>query len=103
MEPPTLAQQRGLAYAPIPPSILSFLSCAYVIHHLVLSQRHKLQRLYHRLILAMNISLAALSCVWIWAPFAVPEGTEYFVAAGGSVGTCTANGTFFVFGDAPIE
>ena len=93
MTPPTPAQQRGLAYAPLPSAFLSTLSCLYIIHHLLIRERSKLQRLYHRLVLAMNLALLLLSLVWIWAPFAVNEEySKYFVAARGTEGTCTVSG-----------
>eukprot|EP00956_Cyclotella_meneghiniana_P031454 scaffold82592_cov67-Cyclotella_meneghiniana.AAC.12 len=42
----------------------------------------------------MNISLLVFSLTAIWAPFAVPEGTDGFALASGTIGTCTASGFF---------
>ena len=92
MSIPTLAEQRGLAYSLIVGGSISAISCAYVIHHLLFKNYSKLKRLYHRLVLAMNISLLVFSLTAIWAPFAVPEGTEGFALASGTIGTCTASG-----------
>lgn len=92
MNPPSIAQQRGMAYAHIPFAIISFFSSAYVIYYLLCKQRQKLKRLYHRLVLTMNFALLLFSAVWVWRPFAVPEGTPHFVAASGSIQTCSASG-----------
>lgn len=93
MIPPTTAQQRGLAYAPLPFASLSLLSSLGIIVYLTCTrERRRLRRLYHRLVLAMNISLLLVSFSWIWGPFAVPEGTEYYAGASGTVQTCTASG-----------
>ena len=90
--PPTITQQRGLAYAPIPLAIISCVSSGYVIYYLLYKERQKLKRLYHRLMLAMNFALLPLMSTFVWGPFAVPEGTPYFIAASGTIQTCTANG-----------
>mmetsp|Transcript_34684 Transcript_34684/g.60981 ORF Transcript_34684/g.60981 Transcript_34684/m.60981 type:complete len:393 (-) Transcript_34684:116-1294(-) len=90
--PPTIAQQKGLAFAPTPFAIISFFSSSYVIYYLICKERHKLKRLYHRLVLAMNFALLLLSFVSAWSPFAVPEGTPNFVGASGTINTCTAQG-----------
>mmetsp|Transcript_17450 Transcript_17450/g.37681 ORF Transcript_17450/g.37681 Transcript_17450/m.37681 type:complete len:168 (-) Transcript_17450:689-1192(-) len=88
MDLPSLAQQKGLAFAPLPFAALSFLSSAHVICHLIFRRRRKLERLYHRLVLAMNFVLLAVSVNWFWSPFAVPEGTPYHWGASGTVRTC---------------
>ena len=90
--PPTITQQRGLAYAPIPLAIISCVSSGYVIYYLLCKERQKLKWLYHRLVLAMNFALLLLSIAWVLKPFAVPEGTLYHVGASGTIQTCTANG-----------
>ncbi|KAL9189310.1 hypothetical protein ACHAXT_011800 [Thalassiosira profunda] len=95
MDPPTLAQQRGLAFAPIPFASISLLASLYIIHHLLCRERQRLKRMYHRLVLALNLSLVVVSVMWIWSPFSVPEGTPYFAGASGTVQTCTANAFIF--------
>ena len=90
--PPTITQQKGLAFASIPFAILSFFSSSYVIYYLLCKERHKLTRLYHRLVLAMNFALLPLSFVYALSTFAVPEGTPYFFGASGTINTCTAQG-----------
>lgn len=91
---PTLAQQRGLAYAPIPFAVLSFVSSSCVIYHLLCRHRQKLERMYHRLVLAMNFAILVMSFTWVWRPFAVPEGAfpPIYPAASGTIQTCTASG-----------
>jgi len=88
---PTIAQQRGLAFAPMPFAAISFLASTYVIHHLLWKQQEKLKRLYHRLVLAMNFALIGLSISRFWT-FAVPAGTPFFAADWGTVNTCTVQG-----------
>lgn len=96
MIPPTPSQETALAFAPVPFAVLSLLSSSYVIHYLLCRARDKLQRMYHRLILALNCTLVVFSAIWIWRPFAVPVGTAYNPYAAGTVGTCTAQGFFFL-------
>jgi len=91
-QPPTIAQQMAFAYAPTPFAAISFLSCSYVIYHLLVQERHKLKRLYHRLVLAMNFALLPLIFANVIGNMPVPEGTPYHVGAMGSMETCTAQG-----------
>ena len=95
--PPTITQQRGFAYAPIPFGALSLLSSTYVIYYLLIKERQKLERLYHRLVLVMNFALLPLTFTYIWSMFAVPEGTPDYVGAVGSIATCTAQGLYLLF------
>ena len=89
---PNLSQQRALAIAPKPFAIISFLSSTYVIYYILVKDRVRVKRLYHRLIIAMNIALLFLSFWSIWGTWAVPEGTPYYVGARGTIATCTAQG-----------
>mmetsp|Transcript_18538 Transcript_18538/g.38773 ORF Transcript_18538/g.38773 Transcript_18538/m.38773 type:complete len:330 (-) Transcript_18538:132-1121(-) len=92
MVPPTTSQQMGAAYAPMPFAIISFLSSSYVVYHLLFQERQKLKRLYHRLVLAMNLALLPLAFVNAWTTLPAPEGTPNVVGAMGTVSTCTAQG-----------
>lgn len=94
MTTPTLAQQKGLAIAPLPFAGLSFLSSSYVIYFLLGKERQRLGRMYHRLVLSMNVANLFLSLLWMWSPFAVPEGTPNYFGASGTIQTCTASGAF---------
>lgn len=96
MIPPTIAEQRGLAIAPIPFAVISFISSSYVIYYLICKERHKLKRLYHRLVLSMNFALLPVSFVYAWSTLAVPVGTPYYYGASGNVNTCTAQGFIFM-------
>ncbi|KAL7540566.1 hypothetical protein ACHAXR_010214 [Thalassiosira sp. AJA248-18] len=89
---PTIAQQRGLAYASKPFEILSLIASIYVLWYQLFHDRQRLQRIYHRFILAMNVGLLVYSFNYIWNSFAVPEGTPNYVGASGTIRTCTANG-----------
>ena len=88
----TAAQRKALAIAPIPFAIISFLSSSYVIYYLLCKERQRLRRLYHRLVLAMNIALLPLTFTYIWSEWAVPVGTTGYPLARGTIGTCTAQG-----------
>mmetsp|Transcript_8981 Transcript_8981/g.20253 ORF Transcript_8981/g.20253 Transcript_8981/m.20253 type:complete len:399 (-) Transcript_8981:112-1308(-) len=90
--PPTITQTRGLAYAPMPFAILSLLSSSYVIYHILWQKPLKRKRLYHRLVLAMNVAIVPLSLTYFLGAFAVPESTPYYPAASGNIQTCTAVG-----------
>ena len=90
--PPTITQQRGFAIAPRIAAILSFISSCYVIYYILYKERYRLKRLYHRLVLGMNIALIMMAFSYIWGTAAVPEGTPYYVGAKGTIDTCTAQG-----------
>jgi len=92
MTHPTTAQQRGMAYAPMPFALISFFSSSYVIYHILFQEPQKRKRLYHRLVLAMNFALLPLSASYVWSTLAVPEGTPSFAGAMGTVNTCTVQG-----------
>jgi len=90
--PPTTSQQRAFAYAPMPFAAISYLSSSYVIYHLLYQEPQKLKRLYHRLVLAMNVALIPLSFTQFLSTMVVPEGTDNYVNAIGTIDTCTALG-----------
>mmetsp|Transcript_2546 Transcript_2546/g.3903 ORF Transcript_2546/g.3903 Transcript_2546/m.3903 type:complete len:382 (-) Transcript_2546:179-1324(-) len=92
MIPPTTTQQYALAYAPKPFAAMSFLSSCYMIYYLVFKEPEKLQRLYHRLVLAMNVALLPPSFAFFWGSWAMPRGTPHKIGAVGTVDTCTAQG-----------
>lgn len=52
--------------------------------------------MYHRLILAMNISILFQSSAEFWGTMAVPEGTPYYVGAKGTEETCRIQGFFTI-------
>ena len=89
---PTITEQRALAYAQKPFAILSFLACSYGIYYLLVKRPEKRKRLYHRLVLGMNVALIMMAFSYIWGTAAVPEGTPYYVGAKGTIDTCTAQG-----------
>ena len=89
---PTLAQQKGLAYACKPFAIISFLSCSYIIYYLLHKEHKRLSRIYQRLVLSMNIALLPLSTSYILGSWAVPYNTPNYVSASGTTNTCTAQG-----------
>lgn len=92
MMPPTIAQQHVLAYAPKPFAAASFVASCYMIYYLVHQEPAKLQRLYNRLVLAMNVALLPASFACFWGDWASPAGTPDKIGAVGTVSTCTAQG-----------
>lgn len=96
MKPPTPAQQKAFAIAPIPFATISFLASLYVIYYLLCKERQRLERMYHRLVLAMNFALLPLTFTYAWSTFAVPEGTPNYYGASGTTATCTAQGFLYV-------
>ncbi|KAL7512580.1 hypothetical protein ACHAXN_009597 [Cyclotella atomus] len=89
---PHLTQQRALAYAPKPLAFISFVASSYLIYNLTYLKPQKCRRMYHRLVLALNIAGLPLSVSWIWGNWAVPEDNPNTVGAAGSIQTCTAQG-----------
>ena len=94
--PPSIAQQRALAYAPKPFAALSFLSAIYVIHYLLIRQPERRKRMYHRLILATFLCILPLSICIFWGTWAMPEGSPYVVGASGTTQTCSTQGFFLI-------
>ena len=60
-----MAQQRAVAFVHIPFAVISIFSSCYVIHHLLCREREKLGRMYHRIVLSMNVAITFLSICWI--------------------------------------
>ena len=100
---PTVAQQKAGAIAPIPFAALSCLSSMYVIFHILHKEPKKRERIYHRLVLAMNVAVLLASSAWLWSSYAVPEGTPNFYMASGTIQTCTANGEKYLSLDAILS
>mmetsp|Transcript_35443 Transcript_35443/g.47575 ORF Transcript_35443/g.47575 Transcript_35443/m.47575 type:complete len:437 (+) Transcript_35443:112-1422(+) len=89
---PNETQQRAIAYAIKPLAILSFLSASYVVYHLLVQKREKLKRMYHRIILGINIYVLPYAITDFVGTWAMPVGTPYRVGAAGNQGTCIAQG-----------
>jgi len=89
---PNDRQQRASAYALKPLAALSFLSGCYVIYHILVQKPEKLKRMYHRLILAMNICVMIYAITDFIGTWAMPVGTPYRIGAAGNQATCTAQG-----------
>ena len=100
MEPPSNTQQKALAIAPKPFAIISFISSAYLIYYLLCRERERLERMYHRLILAMNFALLLLSFGYIWGIFAIPSDAPNYYLNMGTVQSCTVQG--FIVGVAAM-
>ena len=92
MEPPSETQQKAIAITPMPFAIIAFISSAYLIYYLLCRERERLERMYHRLILAMNFSLLLLSFGYIWGIFAIPSDAPNYYLNMGTIQSCTANG-----------
>jgi hypothetical protein len=93
----SIPQQRALAYAPKPFAALSILSSTYVFYYLLWKRRDKLQRMYHRLILAAfaNVLLCAI-CFFVGS-WALPADTN-MVGAAGTIITCSVQGAVITVG-----
>mmetsp|Transcript_32993 Transcript_32993/g.43971 ORF Transcript_32993/g.43971 Transcript_32993/m.43971 type:complete len:440 (-) Transcript_32993:168-1487(-) len=89
---PNDRQQRASAYALKPLAALSFLSGCYVIYHILVQKPEKLKRMYHRIILAMNICLLPYAITDFVGTWAMPAGTPYRLGALGNQTTCTIQG-----------
>jgi len=77
--PPTLMQQRAIAYSPKPFGVISLFASFYVIRHLIVHPDKK-ERLYHRLVGYMNVAIIFRSIAIIrgnWVSFTCPTGTKW--------------------------
>ena len=94
---PTNAQMNAMAYAIMPFAWISIFASSYIIYYLLLSSnRTKLKRMYHRLILSMNIALLILSFADAAGGLPIPRGTPGYVGNIGTQNTCTAQGFLIV-------
>lgn len=90
-------KQLALAFAPKPPALLSVLSSSYVITEIVRSPT-KMGKMFHRLVLAMNICNIVVAATFFAGTWAIPKGTPYALGASGSRTTCTAQALLINFG-----
>jgi len=79
-----------------PLAFLSFLSGSYVIFHLLARRRDKLKRMYHRIILAMNMCVVPYAIADFVGTWAMLKGTPYRLGAAGNQTTCDVQGFFKV-------
>eukprot|EP00957_Ditylum_brightwellii_P111311 8488592-Ditylum_brightwellii.AAC.1 len=89
---PNDRQQRASAYAQKPLAALSFLSSCYVIHYILVQKPEKLKRVYHRLVLVMNICVLPYAITDFIGTWAMPVGTPYYIGAAGNEATCSVQG-----------
>lgn len=94
---PTTVQQWAMAYAIKPTALLSLFSSFYVIYFLLIAHPDKLKRMYHRLVLAMNINVVPMTIKFLWGTWAIPKGTPYTIGAIGTRQTCTTQGFLGIF------
>lgn len=92
---PTLPQQRALAYAPLPFAALSTLSSLFLFYYLLVMHPNKLERIYHRLVLAAFACMFIFSCCLLWGNSALPVGSGY-IGASGNDRTCSVQGGLYV-------
>lgn len=91
------AQQIALAIVPKFTSFLSLLGSSWVIVE-VLTEREKMQSVYHRLLLAMSI-YDVLESVWNFAStWPIVRGTPNIWGASGTTQSCTTQGFFLQLG-----
>ena len=83
----TFAQQFSLAFAPKISSLISILSSSFVIVEIIRSPERR-SRLYHRLVLCMNICQSIQSCCHFTGTWAMPNDTRETVGAIGNNFTC---------------
>ena len=84
-------QLFALAFVPKAPALLSLVSSGYVILE-ILRFPERRTRLYHRIVLCMNISQGFMACSHFVGTWAIPSGTPGVVGAVGNDITCKIQG-----------
>jgi hypothetical protein len=74
---PNLAQQRAFAYAAKPFAATSFLASAFAMYYLLILNREKLKRVYHRIMLSAFFCCASLSFALFWGTWVSCPHYEY--------------------------
>lgn len=93
----TLGQQKLLAILPKLTGLLSLLGSGWISIE-VLSEPKKLQKVYHRLVLAMSL-YDVMQSIWFFAStWPIPADTPNVYGASGNRGSCIAQGFFIQMG-----
>jgi len=91
----TRNQQVTIAIIPKFSALASILGSLSIIHEILVLDRRKLNRVYHRLLLVMSVYDVIESSWNFQSSWRIPEGTENVAFALGNTAWCTAQG--FVF------
>lgn len=91
-------QQAVIAIVPKFSASLSIIGSSCIIVECLFVDRRKLERVYHRILLAMSI-IDVIESSWNFcSTWPIPRGTRGVAFAAGNVTTCTAQGFILEFG-----
>ena len=82
-------QQKWIAIAPKPFSLLSILGSSYILKHILTSKERRSQ-VYHHILLGLCAYDIIASFTMFWGTWAIPSGTPNVYLASGTIGTCNA-------------
>lgn len=82
-------QQKWLAIAPKPFSLLSILGSSYILKH-ILSSKERRSQVYHHILIGLCIYDIIVSFTMFWGTWAIPSETPNVYLASGTQSTCNA-------------
>jgi hypothetical protein len=94
----TETQQRVLYALPIIPGILSMTGSSLIVYVTLSDAKRKLQRVYHRVLMAYSTIDVMVSLQYVLSSWVVPKGTPGTYGAIGNRYTCQASAFFLQFG-----
>eukprot|EP00956_Cyclotella_meneghiniana_P005727 scaffold7429_cov48-Cyclotella_meneghiniana.AAC.2 len=87
----TLSQKKALLYAPKIFAICSILSSIYLFYYLLYLHPEKRERIYHRLVLAVNVCIFLFSICVLWGSWALGNNIS-----------CSIAGALYIFSGLPL-
>jgi hypothetical protein len=94
----TETQQKVLYALPIIPGILSMIGSSLILYVILSDAKRKLQRVYHRVLMAYSTIDVMVSLQYVLSSLVVPKGTPGTYGAIGNWYTCQASAFFLQFG-----
>jgi len=82
-------QQKWLAIAPKPFSLLSILGSSYILQH-ILSSKERRAQVYHHILIGLCTYDIIVSFTMFWGTWAIPSDTPNIYLASGTQSTCNA-------------
>lgn len=101
MENSTASLQWAMATVPKPGAMISISVSIFVLYHIYTTEL-RLNRLYHRIIAAMNVNCIFSSIAMLIGTWAMPNDTEHSIGASGNHSTCCIQGLLFCQGLATL-
>ena len=94
----TEAQLKALTIVPKVTAMASFLGSMTIVIEILIKRKTRLERIYHRLMLAMSLLDVLSSLAYFMSTWPMPADTENVYGAVGNTASCSAQGFFIQLG-----